>query len=256
MFSSIFHTIVYDPLYNALVFLISTVPYGDVGLAVIAITLLVRLVLYPIFTSSIKTQTKLKSVEPKMKELKEKYKDDKQTQAQKTMELYKEHQINPFAGILAAFIQIPIFITLYFIFLRGGFPSIDTGLLYSFMSEPSKVNMHFLGIIDLAGKSIFLALTAGISQFIQMKMSPMGQNKKKSENPSMKEDLARSMQLQMKYGLPVMITFIAYFISGAVALYWTTNNVLGILQEIHVRKNLKPKLEDGDKEEELSSENK
>ncbi len=241
MISTLFHAIFYDPIYNGLVFFIDIVPYGDVGLAIVLLTLFIRVILYPLFSSSIKTQTKVKQIEPEIKEIKEKHKNDKQTQAQKTMELYKKYKINPFAGILAVFIQLPVFISLYFIILRSGLPEIDPNLLYSFIEAPKEIGMNFLGLLDLTQKSMLLALTAGLSQFVHTKLTPLGASpkKKSNEKPNLKDDLARSMKLQMKYGLPIMITFIAYFISGAVALYWTTNNVLGIAQELWIRKGRK-----------------
>lgn len=238
MFSAIFHAILYDPLYNGLVFFINVVPYADVGLAVIAITLVVRIVLFPLFSKNIKIQAKLKKIEPELKKLKEQYKEDRQTQAHKTMEIYRRENINPFVSILTFFVQVPIFLALYFIFLRGGLPEIDPSLMYSFVTEPSTVNMHFLGLIDLAGRSFILAGLAGASQFVYMKVSPAGNVKPRSENPSMKEDLTRSMQLQMKFGLPVIVAMISYFISAAVALYWTTNNLFGIFQELFIRRRM------------------
>lgn len=247
MISNFFHIVFYDPIYNGLVFFIDNVPGGDVGLAIVLLTISIRVILYPIFTSSIKTQAKVKQVEPQIKELKEKYKNDKQTQAQKTMKLYKEHKINPFSGILAVFIQLPIFISLYFIILKSGLPEINPDLLYSFIKAPIEVGMNFLGLLDLTEKSILLALTAGVSQFIHTKLTPLGAPVKKKQNkePNLKDDLAHSMKLQMKYGLPIMITFIAYFISGAVALYWTANNILGIIQELWIRRTIRPKTESG-----------
>lgn len=238
MLSDFFHAVIYDPLYNLLVFLIGVVPYADVGLAVIAVTVVVRLVLFPLFSKAIRVQIKVKKIEPELKRIKQDYPDDRHKQAERTMELYRQVGVNPFAGILTVLVQIPIFITLYLIFLNAGLPEINTDLLYAFVPTPDRVNMDFLGLIPLSQSSFILAGLAGLSQFFQIKVSPLGAKKERSENPDFKEDFARSMQMQMQYGLPVVIAVVAYVVTSAVALYWITNNLFGIVQEVFVRRRI------------------
>jgi YidC/Oxa1 family membrane protein insertase len=237
MISSIFNLAVYNPLYNGIVFLMDIIPWADLGIVVIIFTLIIRLILFPLSKKSVQTQLKIKEIEPAIDEIKTKYKDNKEKQAKETMALYKKEGINPFSGILFLFVQIPIIFGLYFIFIRGGFPVIDTHLLYSFISVPEKINITFLNIVDLTEKSMALSLLAGITQFIQAKLlsSKMSSPKK----GSFQGDFAKTMQLQMKYVFPVIITFIAYSLSAMIALYWTTSNLFTIGQEWYLKRKFK-----------------
>ena len=213
-------------------------PYADVGLAVIALTILVKILLFPLAHKVAHMQVRMKELAPKMEEIKEEYKDDKQEQTLKIMALYKEYKVQPFFSILVIFIQLPIILGLYWVFFRGGLPVIQLDLLYSFISEPELVNMNFLGIVDMGGRSIVLALLAGITQYIHSHYA-LPKPKPRSDNPTIKEDLARSFHLQMKYVMPVIIVGISYTISAAIALYWLTSNLFAIGQELLVRREMK-----------------
>jgi YidC/Oxa1 family membrane protein insertase len=244
--AEIFSVMFYNPLYNGLVFLISVVPFADVGMAVITLTVVVKLFLFPLSIKMVKTQLAVKALEPELTKLKEVHKNDKQEQARQTMALYKKRGVNPFSGFLLILIQLPIIFALYFVFLRGGLPSINEDLLYSFVSTPDKINMDFLGLIDMSMRSIMLAFLAGVTQYFQIKFSlpPM---KPRGNIPSLKEDLARSFHIQMRYVMPIIVFSVAYVISSAVALYWLTSNLFAIGQEIFVRRKIKKKYEEENK---------
>ncbi|MEK7120683.1 MAG: YidC/Oxa1 family membrane protein insertase [Patescibacteria group bacterium] len=240
-------TLFYEPLYNGLVFLLGTLPIADVGLAVILFTILIKLVLMPLSKKSLETQINLKKVEPEINDIRKKYKDDAQTQGVKIMEVYKLNKINPFSGFFLILIQLPIIFSLYYIFLRAGLPSINEDLLYSFISIPVNIDMHLLGRFNLAEKSVVLALLAGISQFIQARLSlPPDKPKDKNKEFSMKDEFAKSLSMQMKYVMPVVIVFIAYSLSAVVALYWTTSNIFAIGQEYWIKKRIYAKNEASD----------
>lgn len=239
MISNLFHTFFYDPIYNGLIFLMSSFSWMDLGVAVILITVLVKLILFPLTKSSIKTQIKIKEIEPQMEEIKEKYKDNKEELAKQTMEVYSKNQINPFASFFLVLIQLPILFALYFVFLKGGLPDVNFDILYSFIDAPKHIdNIRFLGLIDMTEKNLLLAILAGVSQFFQIKLV-MPKLKEKSKKDSMKDDLVRNMQLQMKYIMPVFIFFIAYGLLSVVALYWVTSNLFMIGQELYVRKSIR-----------------
>lgn len=238
MIREFFHLFLLDPLYNGLVFLISIVPFADVGIAVIILTIFVKLVILPLSIKAVRTQILVKELEPTLREIREKHKDNKQKQAEQTMSLYKEKGINPFSSFFLILIQIPIIFSLYWVFFKGGLPVINEEILYSFVRIPEVVNIEFLGLIDVTGKSIFLALLAGITQFFQARLS-LPAMKPRTKNASMKEDFARSFQLQMRYVLPVIVVFIAYTISAAIALYWATSNIFAIGQELLVMRRIK-----------------
>ncbi|MBP6881083.1 MAG: membrane protein insertase YidC [Candidatus Pacebacteria bacterium] len=241
MWSSIWHNFFFDPVYNTLVFFIDIIPGGDVGLAIIATVLLVKTVLLPLSIKAVKTQKIIREIEPKLKELKEKYKNDRQQQAQAMMEIYKEAGINPLASVALMFIQIPIIIALYLAVYKGGgvaLPSINLDVLYSFIAAPTAVTMDFLGLINITEKSLLLALGAGITQYIHVNLTmPALPPKVEGAEPNFKEDFMRNMQLQMKYVMPVLITLVAYSISAAIALYFFVSNVVTIAQEYLIRKH-------------------
>ena len=227
-----------NPLYNALIVFVDIIPGGDVGLAVIVLTLLVRVILFPLSQKSSRTQLVMKRIQPAVEALKKKFKDNPQAQAKETMALYKKEGVNPFAGFLVILIQLPIIFGLYFIFLRGGLPTINLEILYSFVPVPEAVDMQFLGFVDIAAKNVVLALLTGITQFIQINLvSPKLEKRKK--DAGMKDDMMRSMQLQMKYVMPVIVAIIAYTLPATIGLYWTTSNLFMIAQELYIRRKFK-----------------
>jgi len=233
----------YKPLLNALAFLVSAIPGGDIGIAIIILTLLVKAILFPFSQHSIVSQAKVKKLEPELAKIKASGKP-KEEQARMTMELYKERKVNPFSGCLPTLIQIPIIFALYYVFYKG--INFDPSVLYSFISAPPHINMSFLGIVDIGGKSLVLALLAGVSQYLQahfMPKSPVLAPRDPSKKASFQESLTKSMSVQMKYIFPIIVTFIAYQISGAVALYWITSNIFIIGQQIYVERK-KDKIEE------------
>src|SRR5580704_15445414 len=110
-----FHTILYVPIYNLLIFIVGLTHSADVGLGLIGVTLIVRLAILPLSLSAVRTTRAMKVVEPELKEIREKYKDDKEMQAKETFALYKRYKIRPFASVLTIFIQLPVLISLYLV---------------------------------------------------------------------------------------------------------------------------------------------
>jgi YidC/Oxa1 family membrane protein insertase len=235
MLSNIWNVVLYQPLLNALAFLVSIIPGGDVGIAVIILTIIVKVILFPLSQKSIESQAEMNILAPELKKIKESG-ANKEEQAKQTFELYKKHNANPFSGCLLVIIQIPIIFALYYVFLRG--LNFKADLLYSFIHIPEHMNMMFLGILDLSIKSIPLAILAGISQYLQAHYMPQPASSSNNINgsASFSESFAKSMQMQMKYIFPFIIAFIAYSISGAVALYWITSNLFMVGQQIYVKK--------------------
>ena len=234
-----FKTIFYIPLYNILVLMLN-ISWIDAGIAAVILTVLVKVILYPISKKATVTQAKMKEKEGELNSIKEKYKD-KQEQAVKTMEFYKNNNINPFSSLLTIIIQIPIIFSLYYIFFKAGLPNIDTGLLYSFVKAPASVSMNFLGLVDISQKSIVLATLAAITSFWQMHLaSPSTKGKPASAGSSgvAKEDFSQIMAKQMKYTMPLIVFFISWKISAIVALYWFVSNLVGIAQDVYVRKQI------------------
>ena len=247
---SLWTTIFYQPIYNALIFTINTVTFGDVGFAIIIITVLVKLVLSPLTKKSIKSQILMKRMEPELKKIKKDF-PNKEEQAKKTFELYKKYGTNPFSGCLVILLQLPVILALYRVFING--LVVNTSILYLFVSVPSVLYTNFLGLIEMGSHSLVLGLLAGLTQFIQGYLSSPAPLKNKkltvvkesdidSEPKSFQEEFSSSMQMNLKYFLPFIITFIAWKISAAVALYWITSNIFTIVQEWYIRRALKVNL--------------
>ncbi len=232
MITSIWNFLLYHPLLNALAFLVSVIPGGDVGIAVILLTVLVKVILFPLSQKSIESQAEMNILAPEIEKIK-KSGASKEEQATLTFELYKKHNTNPFSGCLLVLIQIPIIFALYYVFYKG--LNFDSTLLYSFIHAPAHINMVFLGILDISKKSLILAVIAGISQFLQAYYMPKPPTPS-GDGGSFQESLSKSLNTQIKYVFPLLITFIAYRVSGAVALYWITSNLFMVAQQIYVKK--------------------
>ena len=235
MLSNIWNTVLYQPLLNGLAFLVSIIPGGDIGLAVIILTLLVKIILFPLSQKSIESQAEMNILAPELKKIKDSG-ASKEEQAKQTFELYKKHKVNPFSGCLLVLIQIPIIFALYYVFYKG--INFQSDLLYSFINAPEHANMIFLGILDISGKSVVLAILAGVSQYLQAYYMPKPALSINTNGApaSFADSFAKSMQMQMKYVFPFVVAFIAYSISGAVALYWITSNLFMVGQQIYVKK--------------------
>jgi YidC/Oxa1 family membrane protein insertase len=231
--SYLYHTFFFDPLYNFLVILFNLFPWLDAGLMVILLTLVVRLAIYPLSKKAILTQVKMSQIAPALEEIKSKYKDKPEEQAKKTLELYRENKVNPFSGILVILIQIPLIFALYQIFLH--FPEVRSDLLYSFVSLPGEISTSFLGLLDdLTQRNAVIAFLAALSTYLQFKIS--SQFQKTPTGNSFGDNLARSMQMQMRYVFPVIVFFISYRISAVIALYWLTTNLFSVAQEVYIKK--------------------
>ncbi len=226
-----FRTILYQPLFNILIFLYSYIPGNDLGIAVIILTVLIKLLFFPLGLKAIKSQKALSDLQPKIKEIQKKYKD-KAEQSQKMMELYKKEKINPFSGCLPLLIQLPVLIALFWVFrtFEGGISGEEFQLLYSFISRPETVNPYFLGMLNLLEPSMYIAVLAGIFQFLQTRMTvPKVQTEKKSDFSSM-------MQKQMQYIFPIITVVILLRLPSAIGLYWMTTTIFTLIQQYVVFK--------------------
>lgn len=241
MIKEVFSTIIFEPLYNTLVLLIDLVPGADVGIAVILLTIIVKLILFPISKTFVRTQIKMKVLQKPLEELKIKHKDNRTALAEATLGLYKKHKLNPISGIILIFLQFPVLIGLYFVFLRGGFPEINPDILYSFIKNPEVVNINFLGLIDISKPHNWsLALTAAVTQFFQAKYSfPKQDPPKEGEKRSFQTDFMKGMGVQVTYVLPLVILGISWTLPAAVSLYFTISNLFAIGQEVYIRNKIK-----------------
>src|SRR3989344_8347901 len=152
-----YNLILYRPLFNAVMFLYNVIPGHDFGLAIIALTVCIRLFFFPLSVRMIRSQRALNKINPKIKEIKEKFKNNAQAQSAAIMNLYKEHNVNPLAGCLPLLIQLPILIALYQAF-GAGFKPESLSLIYSFVSNPGIINKISFGFMDVTSKMPLLAV--------------------------------------------------------------------------------------------------
>jgi len=250
--ASFFNEILYRPLFNALVYLYETAAFFDLGIAIILLTLIIRFALYPLSKKAIKSQKAMFKIQPEIRELQEKYKDNKEELMKRTMALYKERGVNPFSGCLPILIQLPILIALYWVFLAG-FDSENLDSLYSFVSNPGDINYVFLGSIDISQRNFYIALIAGFFQYIQSKMLLDQQLKgrreremklkkeNKKETPNKMDDLSLSISKQMTYFMPIVTIFFAASFQAGIAIYWATTTIFSVVQQWYVFKKTEDK---------------
>lgn len=217
--TELFNKILYQPLFNALIFLYQFLPGRDFGIAVIVLTSLIRLGLSPLMAQSLKSQKALSGIQKKVKEIQNNNKDNKEKQMQEILELYQKEKINPLNSLMPILIQLPLLIALYRVFWRGLQPE-ELSYLYSFIPRPETINFSFLNLIDLAQPSLVLAILAGLAQLIQMKSN----QKKTGQSTS-------GISGQMIFMFPFLTIFILVKMPAAVALYWITTTILSIGQQ-------------------------
>lgn len=205
-------TFIAKPMFTLLQFLQSYI--GNWGWTIVALTILVKLVLYPLSYKGMVSMQKLKDLAPKMKEIQLKYKDDKQKQSMHMMELYKKHGANPMGGCLPLVLQIPIFFAIYRVLINA---------------IELKSAEWILWIDDLAAMDPFfvLPILMGLTMFIQQKITPT----------TVQDDLQKKI-FQM---LPVIFTFFFLWFPAGLTLYWFVNNLFTIGQQYVINKTFEIK---------------
>ena len=235
----ILFTVLYQPMYNLLVWFYDFLPWGGLGLSIILVTIIVKTLIFPLTFKSMKAQRDMQELQGKVAELRAKYKDNKETQAQELMKLYKEHNVNPFASCLPMVLQIVVFLTLFQV-LRAGIQMVDASKLYSFVADPGTMSHIFLGI-DLAAVSIPLAiLTAGF-QYLQARQMMQNRPPKavRGTSGAMDEDMQATMNRTMLFVLPVLMLIMgSTTLPGGTMLYILVSTLLTLVLN---RVFLKPK---------------
>lgn len=189
------------------------------------LTVIVRLLLLPSFHKSLKHQKIMADLQPKMNEIKVKYKNDKEAQGKALIELYQTHKINPLSPCLPLLIQLPILIAMYQVFIRSLRGSKLVGL-YSFVKEPASINPVFLHFIDLSKPNWIMAIIAGLLQYYATKITlPKTVNQDQTQ---------KIMSYQTLYFLPAMTVFIGLKLPAGLALYWIITTLFGIGQQYYI----------------------
>lgn len=229
---TLYNEILHKPLLNALIFLYNTIAIEDLGLAIILLTVLIRIILYPLFQKGIRHQAAMQRLQPKIKKLQDDYKNNKEKQVAAMMALYREHKVNPLSGIFIMILQLPILIALYRIFI-GIFEPSSLDDLYSFVTRPTELRDSFLGLINLGKPSILIVGLAALAQYFQAKLAlPPG-------SAQGGQTQAEKMGRQMVFIGPIITIVIFFNFPAAVALYWAATSGFSIIQQIFVNKHIK-----------------
>jgi len=234
-----FDLILVKPMINALVLFYSLIPFHDFGLAIIILTLLIRLALWPLQGQTLRSQKALNKLQPEIKKISDKYKNDPKKVQEMTLELYKEKEVNPLSSCLPSLVQLPLLFALFYALIKfkdpnfinltnpsAGLPGYlyfwvkDLGFVKSALSQTFTTSLF--GLINLAKPSIILAIIAGGTQFLQTKlMTPKNQASGQA---------AKTMNM-MLYMFPALTIFIGITIPGALPLYWIITSGAAALQQ-------------------------
>ena len=233
-----FHTLLYEPVYNLLVFFLSVVPQHDIGIYIILVTVLVKAILFPLNISATRSQYALKRIDKEIKEIKEQYKNKPQEAGAKTLELYKREKISPFSSLFTIILQIPVFIALYLVFSKGIHN--DVASLYSFVMFPDNLHTNAFGFLDVTKKNIAVGIITGMSAYLlaRRQSSSFTAPSADKKEPSFQESFQSTLRIQLLYIFPVIILVTSSIVPAAIGVYWITSNILGIFQDWYIKREI------------------
>ncbi len=238
-----FFAVFYQPIFNFLIWLYNVIPGNDLGVAIIILTFVIRLILYPLSKKSIKSQKEMQTIQPEIEKIKEKYKGDQQKMGPEIMALYKEKKINPFSSCLPMLVQLPFLFAIYRVFFDGLTKDDSMSALYSFVANPGTLDVVAFGFFDLSQKSWIVALLAGAAQFWQTKM--LMAKRQAGAKPG---GAAAAMSNNMLYFMPLVTIFIGSRFPAGLTFYWLLTTLFSVAQQyIVLSKKKKPEIEVIDK---------
>jgi YidC/Oxa1 family membrane protein insertase len=229
----VFQTLLVNPLFNLLILIYGVIPGHDLGVAVIVMSVIVRLALWPLVAKQLHSQRVMQQLAPELAKIRTKAKGDKQLESRMMMDLYKEKGVSPFSSFGLLLIQLPIFIALYSVFNEALKPSEIAKLAYEpirqlgaikdIISSPESFKPSLLGLVNLTKPNDVLAFLAGATQFYQGKqLMP--------KHLDSKDPAAQTTKI-MSYLFPVLSFFIARSLPSALALYWAITSLVAIVQQ-------------------------
>ena len=236
-----------------------SIPGHDLGVAIIFVTIIIKFVLFFPSLSSIKSQKAMQDIQPKIDEIKKKYKDNKEQQSRELMQVYKQNKVNPFSSCLPLLIQLPILLALFRVFMGGLNTDPETGILvgdqlahlYGPLRDyftTTAISTKFLGLVELANPFWGFAILAAGFQFWQSKMIMV--RKKVPKIPGAKDEgMAASMGKQMLYFGPILTLFIGFTFPAGLTLYWMFSTLFMVGQQYYFLRRKKKAGQDEPKKE-------
>lgn len=234
-----FHTFFLAPIYNIVVFFLDLIPNHDVGIAIILTTILIKIILLKPNLNSQKSTYLMREAQVEIEEIRKKHKGDNKVIATETMALYKKKKIKPFSSILVLIIQVPVFFALYYVFRDG--VTLREDLIYSFNHFPETIKHLAFGFLDLSQKNWIIGVIAGLAMFVYSKRQADTFkliSNTKQDDTSFKATFAKNMQTQMVYFLPIISGVSAAVLPAVLGVYWATNNILNVFQDIYIKRKL------------------
>jgi YidC/Oxa1 family membrane protein insertase len=230
----LFTIIFYQPILNLLVWLYNIVPGHDIGIAIILLTIIIKLALLPLSKKMIESQKSLQDLQPKIEEIKKQF-PAKEDQGKAMIRLYQENKINPLSSCLPLLIQLPFLIAVYQVFMAG-LKSNSLDLVYPFISRPESISVISMGFLDLSKPNWVLAVLAGAAQFWQAKMmiTKKPPAAVAGQKGALDESMAAMMNKQMLYFMPAFTVFIGLSLPGGLTLYWFVVTILTALQQVFI----------------------
>ncbi len=240
---NLFYVILYNPLFNCLMFLYKYVPGHDLGVAIILLTLLIKLLLFWPSLSAIHSQQKMQEIQPKMKELQTKYKDNKEELSRQLMAFYKENKVNPFSSCLPLLLQLPILIALYRVFFSGINVDPVTHLLNAgqlvhlygplhVAYETLQIKTIAFGFLNLTAKhNIILAVLAGAAQFWQSRM--VLSKRPPKVDGAKDEDMTAQVSRTTMYTMPLITVLFGWQFPAGLAMYWFVSTAFQVAQQYY-----------------------
>jgi YidC/Oxa1 family membrane protein insertase len=244
---NLFNLIFTYPIFNGLMLLYNL--FDDFGLSIIVLTLLIKLILFPLTLQQLKSMKATQALQPKMAEIRKKYSSDQQGQAAAMQALYKEYGINPLAGCLPLLIQLPVLYGLFYALngvLRGTHSVADiNSKLYPFIPHFTHFPNIYLNWFTFLGGANFhislgvpdpthiLPILAGLATFVQLRMSQPKKAPNTGKNAPASDPTAQSMKT-MQYFMPLITVFFGWTFPAGLALYWTISSIFQAVQQYFV----------------------
>lgn len=240
---TVWNTVIYYPILNALVFLYIIIPGNDFGVSIVLTTVIIQVILLPLSKKQLVAQKKMQELQPEIKKIQDRYKDNKQEQSKALMEFYQKHKVNPLSSCLPLVVRFILIIALYSALRHGLGGNLDG--IYDVVGLEGEINTMAFGFLDLSTPSIPLAIIAGALQFIQGKMlQPKKPTKKRIEKDVKKDDevglgqsFQSAMNTQMVYFFPLITVFIGATFPSGIALYWVASTLFQVVQQKIIFKN-------------------
>ncbi|TSC72303.1 MAG: putative 60 kDa inner membrane insertion protein [Parcubacteria group bacterium Gr01-1014_38] len=249
---SIFHEFLYRPLFNALIALYAFLPGGDLGVAIIVLTVAVRLLLSPLLLRQFRSQRALADLQPKVTEIRQSTKDPSE-QSRKLLELYRRHGVSPVGGCLPLLVQLPILWAMYAA-LQGGLNPDAMSALYPFIPKPEMLDATAFGVVNLAQPAfqrpggqfivswpaVILAALTVLVTYWQMRLTPTPQSHSPAEDRTPAEQLTHRMSGQFRFIVPLTTGYFTLILPAGIALYWFTTTLVAVAQQWYLLRKVQP----------------